>query len=519
MANKWHVDWLKEGVQRWNKRRKRVPFEPDLSGLNFFELLPPDFRDDPKTSRYFERIDLSCANLNGSDLSRLNFFKAKFDDADLSQADLTRSNFEQATFRKADLSGVSFENSILNNTEFEETKLKGASFERVEAGKIVAIATTLSADQRRQLDPQYLQEYSSRSEYRNEKRLLRMRIGVSEDEPAQEKSKPVEHPKKNSYEVFFGTTRNPIFERGAVTGYGSKQWQSVNFGIAKVVVPDGNRLGGIGKKLWKRLFNKQESRLRLSEIMTLNSELFFEVLSRVESSGGAHQRPTIFVHGYNTSFEQAVLQAAQFGHDLGIAQGIGLFSWPSKGTELGYPSDEASAERNKYSLADFLEQFVDAFPKQGISVVAHSMGCRCLLGALEVLAAKNANAAKSIHQVILAAADVDAAIMPHQGKFAVSSADRTTSYVGDRDRALLFSKWLHRFDRVGLVPPAFSMPGLDTVLVNDSDLGSFSHGYIGKSRAVLADVHALLTKNEPPEVRFSIKEYVIGGVRVWKLAD
>lgn len=516
MANSWHIEWLKEGVQRWNRRRKRVPFEPDLSGANFFELLPQDFRDDPKTSRYFEKIDLSDANLEGSDLSRLNFYKAKFDRANLLNADLTRSNFSQSTFRKTDLSDVSFEYSILDDTEFDETILDGVSFENVEVGKILAISTSLSDVQREQLAAQSIREYASKAEFKSEMRLQRVAMADTLSVP---KSKPEPLPSKNAYEVFFGTTRDPLYERGAVAGYGTKQWDSINYGIARVVVPDGNRVGGIGKRLWKRLFNKQESKLRLSELMTLNPELFFDVLGEVNRRGGLLQRPTIFVHGYNTSFEGAVLRAAQFGHDLGIAQGIGLFSWPSAGSELGYSSDEATSERNKYALSDFLENFLQAFSGQGISVVAHSMGCRCLLGALEVLTAKNPDAAGAIHQVILAAADVDAAIMPHQGKFAVSNADRATSYVGDKDFALKASRWLHRFDRVGLVPPAFSMPGLDTVLVNDADLGSFAHGYIGQSRAVLAEVHALLTKNEPPESRFSMREHVIGGVRLWKLAD
>ena len=98
MANNWHVEWLKEGVLRWNNRRKRVSFSPDLSGIRFFEHLPKDFRDDPKTSRYFEKLDLSDANLTLSDLSDLNFAKANFTDADISGANLSKSNFKDAKF-------------------------------------------------------------------------------------------------------------------------------------------------------------------------------------------------------------------------------------------------------------------------------------------------------------------------------------------------------------------------------------------------------------------------------------
>ncbi|KPA20826.1 Secreted effector protein PipB [Shimia sp. SK013] len=522
MANSWHVDWLKEGVANWNKRRKRVSFEPDLAGLNFFEVLPPDFRDEPKTSRYFEKIDLSGANLRGADLSRLNFSRAKFDHAQLSEADLTRSNFEQAKFVGADLSGVSFEGSYLTSVEFELSNLTETSFAGADCDQITVIGIQLTSTQRNQIGPQAVREYSSRALYRKamylepSTRYSRTAAVADEAVVADEKD---ERTKKNAYEVFFGTTRNPIFRQGKIDDFGTEQGSSTRYGIAKVIVPEGHRLGGIGRRLWRSLLNKKSTSLRLEDLMALNSDLFFLTLSEVSRAGGRNQRPTIFVHGFNTSFEAAVLRAAQFGHDLGVAQGIGLFSWPSMGKKRGYASDEAAAERNKYALSEFIEGFVDAFPENGVNLVAHSMGCRCLLGAIENLESRNPKAAKSIHQVILAAADVDVGIMPRQGTFAVSSADRATSYVGDKDIALRLSGLLHGFDRVGLVPPAFTMPGLDTVLVNDTDLGPLAHGYIAQSRAVLADIHALLSSNDPPEIRFSLGEHVIGGTRIWKIAD
>ena len=62
MSNKLHTDWLREGVRKWNYRRKKVSFQPNLSGIRFFDFLPRDFRDKPKTSRFFEGIDLSDAD-------------------------------------------------------------------------------------------------------------------------------------------------------------------------------------------------------------------------------------------------------------------------------------------------------------------------------------------------------------------------------------------------------------------------------------------------------------------------
>ena len=138
------------------------------------------------------------------------------------------------------------------------------------------------------------------------------------------------------------------------------------------------------------------------------------------------------------------------------------------------------------------------------------MGCRCLLGALEVLSNGKESVLRSVNQVILAAADVDAAIMPKLGEAATRYATRTTSYVSGDDKALKLSGWLHDFSRVGFVPPTFVMGGMDTILVNDDDLGTLSHGYVGSSRVVLGDMFDLLSKNEEPANRFSLSAHAQG---------
>lgn len=258
MANPWHVGWLSEGVKKWNKRRRRIKFTPDLSGVRFFEHLPPDFRDDPKTSRFFEKIDLSDADLSNADLSDSNFFQAKFSNANLTNANLSKSNFSKALFRKANLSNCTFSGSLLRETEFVEANLLQASFEDAQLESTLFIATEISSDQREEISSQSMAEYATLASYARSKEVAdSIRKSSS---PATALVQPdeieVKRPKKNRYEVFFGTTRNPIFERGAISDFGVDQWESTNYGIAEIIVPDGNRLGGIGKTLWRRLFNR-----------------------------------------------------------------------------------------------------------------------------------------------------------------------------------------------------------------------------------------------------------------------
>ena len=278
-------------------------------------------------------------------------------------------------------------------------------------------------------------------------------------------------------------------------------------------------MGSLGSSRWKRPFNKSDDRLRLDAIISLNSELFWDHFQQVTQKMKVKERPTLFVHGFNNTFEDSVRRAAQIGYDLGIGQGIGLFSWPSKGRRLRYAADERAAEASKYFLADFIEEFVENSTQKSINIIAHSMGCRCLLGSLEVLAKDRKHVLERVNQVILAAADVDTSIMPHLGPHAVRHCERTTSYVSDRDKALKLSGWLHSFPRVGVTPPTYILEGMDTVLVNDLDLGGFSHAYVSRSRTILSDIFNLLKHNSPPQDRHSIEERNNGAGRFWRIKD
>lgn len=516
MAKQTHVEWLKEGVSRWNRRRKRISFEPDLSDVSFFDLLPDDFRDAPKTSRTFEGIDLSNANLNGADLSNSNFFRANFRNATFEGADLSRSNFESAKFVKsqvshANLSMSSFRNAIFEDASIEEVVLEGAE---MDGASFVSVET--SSMQKRVLEARGGEFFTSRAAYRDSQEVQRFHARTDEAQRQESIAKIDARTRKNRYDVFFGTNREPIFQQDALVDFGSGVSNEIHFGLAEVIVPEGRPVGSLGKPLWKKLLNLKDDSLRIDNIIRLDEELFFSHLEQNAARMRIAERPTIFVHGYNNTFKAAVLRAAQVGYDLGIGQGVGLFSWPSKAKKLGYLADERAAESSKYLLAEFIEKFIEKTPAGSVNVIAHSMGCRCLLGALEVMSNGRTKNLKRVNQVILAAADVDTSIMPSLGQAATKYATRTTSYVSGKDQALKLSGWFHSFPRVGLLPPTFVMSGMDTILVNNDDLGAFSHGYVGTSRTVLSDINRVLSDNTDPDSRFSL---VASGQGFWRMRE
>jgi esterase/lipase superfamily enzyme len=94
------------------------------------------------------------------------------------------------------------------------------------------------------------------------------------------------------------------------------------------------------------------------------------------------KRAVVFIHGYNVSFREAALWAAQMGFDLSLRSPVAFFSWPSKGGLIGYSKDEAAIEASEAAVEQFLLDFVDNSGASALHVIAHSMGNRGLLRAI-----------------------------------------------------------------------------------------------------------------------------------------
>lgn len=106
MANKEHLNILKQGVEAWNKwrdgKRLKVPdlFEAALSNANLSkaDLVGADLR-----VANLEGANLSGTNLTGADLSRANFSQANLQRSTLMLANLSRVNLRGADLSKATL--------------------------------------------------------------------------------------------------------------------------------------------------------------------------------------------------------------------------------------------------------------------------------------------------------------------------------------------------------------------------------------------------------------------------------
>ncbi len=154
----------------------------------------------------------------------------------------------------------------------------------------------------------------------------------------------------------------------------------------------------------------------------------------------AKRQALIFVHGYNTRFEEAVYRFAQIVNDAGADVTPILFTWPSRGRLLQYGYDHESASYSRDALEGVL-QALASDPNVGeISVLAHSMGNWVTLEALRQMAIRNRGLPDKLRNVMLAAPDVDFDVFQRQIAEIQARGSRFTLFASRDDEALGFSR-------------------------------------------------------------------------------
>lgn len=310
------------------------------------------------------------------------------------------------------------------------------------------------------------------------------------------------------YPVFFGTNRAPLDPVRPSVGFAHRRSATVTHGRCDVWIPATHRFGETGRSWWKRWRRLEfaDDHLLLRHTALLPERDFWAALQAemARAEGGAPQG-LVFLHGYNVKFEEAALRSAQIGFDLKVNGATAFFSWPSQGTLRGYPADAAAIEASEEAITRFLADFARRSGAAVVHLVAHSMGNRGLLRALQRLAADaELRAGVRFGQIFLAAPDVDADLFRSLARLYPQFSERTTLYASGADKAVGASAWLHSGPRAGYFPPVAVAEGvdrLDTVTVPNFDLDLLGHGYFAQAEAVLNDMSDLLRHSTAPQER------------------
>jgi esterase/lipase superfamily enzyme len=319
------------------------------------------------------------------------------------------------------------------------------------------------------------------------------------------------------YPVWFGTNRQPQGD-----GFTGARHDRITRGRVDVHVPEGRDFGSTGTPFWKRWLRLQfrDDHLQIRHIARLErTAMFAELQQQLDEAraGGEQTHALFFLHGYNVTFDDAAIRAAQIGFDL-KAHATAFFSWPSRGSVTAYPADEASIEASERAITDFLIEFAAHCHADKTHVIAHSMGNRGLLRALQRIAG-NAQTQGQVKfgQIFLAAPDVDRDLFLDLARLYPEHAERTTLYASDGDLPVHVSAKLHAAPRAGYFTPYTVAPGVDTVAVPDFDVDLLGHSYFAQAEALLHDIFDLMRHNQAPAARQRITPALHDGTTFWKL--
>jgi esterase/lipase superfamily enzyme len=322
--------------------------------------------------------------------------------------------------------------------------------------------------------------------------------------------------------VFYGTNRAPTGIADPVQSYGVQRGPLV-LGIAIVSVPKARATGEIPEpQVWRGDFRPDAAKhFVLTKVGPATSAEAFADSARAQINQSKRREALVFIHGFNSDFQDSAFRSAQLAVDLKIDGAVFMYDWPSKGSLFGYVADGAEVIRPMVrSLRDFLDIVVRKTGAERIHVVAHSMGNRYLLDALELMSRDTTAADRKpvFQQMIFAAPDVDADDFAERVKELGWMAQRMTLYASSKDRALGLSSTINGgYRRAGDATAAVTVDGLDTVDTTDVSAGGLGHGDF--ANRALDDLRAVVWLSLQPSSRcLLVKKLLPTGGQFWRLS-
>lgn len=301
--------------------------------------------------------------------------------------------------------------------------------------------------------------------------------------------------------VFYATNRNLLGSSPVTFGSDPSSEGELRFGKREVSIPLDHRMGNLEYPTFLRLLDRTKHFVA-TPAHEMTRSVFLDEVTALVSRSDEHDA-LVFVHGFNTSFDDAALRVAQLAYDLGFQGPAVLFTWPSQGKLFDYIKDQRNADLSAKPLKDLLLALSQEAKVRRIHIIAHSMGNRVLATALT----KMGTAQPNIREIALMAPDIDAALFKELAREFSKGIGPIALYASSQDRALVASERLAGYARAGqggknmVVVPGIE--SIDASAVDTSAIG-LGHQYYGDSREILADLYGFF-RGQRPDQRFALR--------------
>jgi esterase/lipase superfamily enzyme len=297
---------------------------------------------------------------------------------------------------------------------------------------------------------------------------------------------------KGYREVFYATDRKPL-ENQRYSGEASES-EELQFGKAVVSIPKSHKHGEL-ERPWSifsvSLPENARDHIVIAGSSVLSDGDFYTQINRAIDSA-PDRSAFVFVHGFNVSFDDAILRTGQLAWDLKFRGPALAYSWPSLSSTSQYVSDLEMADWTAPHLAAFLHTLRLRTGVRRVHLVAHSMGTRAMLMALDRLANGKLPTPK-FQELILAAPDINRLVFNQLSQAVRDQSDRTTIYASQRDWALALSAWIRNGKaRTGSVASALPNVGFDIIDATKARGSLLGHSYFAEDPELLEDISLLL---------------------------
>ncbi|MCL2384812.1 MAG: alpha/beta fold hydrolase, partial [Alphaproteobacteria bacterium] len=233
---------------------------------------------------------------------------------------------------------------------------------------------------------------------------------------------------------------------------------------------------------------------------------FSELASHISGRIGSNRDILLYVHGFNTSYDEARFRLAQIAADGRFGGVLVLYTWPAAASLLDYGAAKENATAARDSLTKLIQKLGEVPDAGKVHILAHSMGAWLAMEALrENAIAGSPNLNGKLGDVMLAAPDIDLNVFRQQ--LARLDPGHVFVFIASNDRALSLSRRLAGDrPRLGGLDPNNSADRavLDELGVKAYDLSKESTGLIG--HATYADaplavrtIGAQLTEPRPQD--------------------
>ncbi len=323
--------------------------------------------------------------------------------------------------------------------------------------------------------------------------------------------------------VFYGTNRAASGDSTPALYYGGGRGE-LQYGYCDVTIPASHKSAELETEPgWAEFtIGSDETSLRkryvlLDKLVPLDKAAFAAAL-RDQVRNARSKDVFIFVHGFNNTFEDAARRTAQLAYDLDFDGTPMMYSWPSQGSMTAYTVDEAAVNVSGRKMADFLDTIITQSGAERIHLVAHSMGNRALIEALQTYLARRAPAERQhlFGQILFAAPDVDRDYFKDAIDELRPAAERVTLYASDNDYALRSSQILHGAPRAGSAGDSIvRLPGIDTIDMSSVPADTLGHAYFATNAGAIYDIFRLFWRGDPPPLRCGMVDRGQGAATVW----